>query len=261
MLLINISTIQTNALKILSEALKEILVEVLLEFKKDSINILSVDSKEQAIVHMKLDAQNFESFCVTKEISVGINTFVFNKIMKSISNQDVISFEILQEDITKLIIKSSNNEKNTSSCFKMLILDFKQKPIKIQDIDFDYTISMNSKELLKNMRDMASIVSETVEVYADSEMLKFTSNGHMISKSVCLSKSKTVLISSGENVTPTPVHNVYNVKYMIIFSRVSGLCSNVNIYIRNNYPVVLKYSVGSLGSIKFMLSPILEVPQ
>ena len=78
---------------------------------------------------MKLDAKNFESFEVSKEMSVGINTFVFNKIMKSISNQDVISFEISDEDITKLVIKSDNNEKNTSSCFNMLILDFKQKPI------------------------------------------------------------------------------------------------------------------------------------
>ena len=50
------------------------------------------------------------------------------------------------------------------------------------------------------------------------------------------------------------VQGTFELKYLIIFTRCSSLCSHVNLFLKNDYPLIVQYSVAKLGLIKFVLS-------
>ena len=60
--LCKIVTVQSNAIRILSEALKDILTDVNLQISKDGIKIIAMDGSKVAIINLKLDATKFEEF-------------------------------------------------------------------------------------------------------------------------------------------------------------------------------------------------------
>ena len=51
------------------------------------------------------------------------------------------------------------------------------------------------------------------------------------------------------------VQGTFELKYLIIFTRCSNLCSHVSLFLKNTYPIIIEYQVSTLGKIKFALSP------
>ena len=48
---------------------------------------------------------------------------------------------------------------------------------------------------------------------------------------------------------------VFNLKYLVMFTKCTNLSSVVELYLKNDYPLIIQYSVGSLGLIKLCLAP------
>ena len=59
---LNIKTEQAAAFRILIEALKEILTEANFIFDSSGIKLMAMDSTHSILIHMKLEADNFEYF-------------------------------------------------------------------------------------------------------------------------------------------------------------------------------------------------------
>ena len=55
-------TVQSNAIRILIEALKNILSDVNIQVSTDGLKIIALDGSKAAIVHLKLEASQFEYF-------------------------------------------------------------------------------------------------------------------------------------------------------------------------------------------------------
>jgi hypothetical protein len=41
---------------------------------------------------------------------------------------------------------------------------------------------------------------------------------------------------------------------LLIFTKCTNLSNNVELYLKNNYPIILRYTIASLGEIKLCLS-------
>ena len=50
----------------------------------------------------------------------------------------------------------------------------------------------------------------------------------------------------------------FSLKYVNLFIKSSCLCSNVEIYLKKGYPLILVYRIGSLGKVQFVLAPVNE---
>jgi Proliferating cell nuclear antigen, C-terminal domain len=53
------------------------------------------------------------------------------------------------------------------------------------------------------------------------------------------------------------IQGVFNLKFLLLFTKATSLSNTVSIYLKNDYPLILEYSVGVLGTLKFVLSNIL----
>jgi proliferating cell nuclear antigen len=51
------------------------------------------------------------------------------------------------------------------------------------------------------------------------------------------------------------VQGIFNLKYLVLFTKCTNLCNTVEVYLKNDYPLLIKYTVASLGEIKLALAP------
>ena len=47
----------------------------------------------------------------------------------------------------------------------------------------------------------------------------------------------------------------YGLKYINLFTKGTNLSNTIELYLKPNYPLILKYSVANLGEIRFCLAP------
>ena len=51
------------------------------------------------------------------------------------------------------------------------------------------------------------------------------------------------------------VQGVFSLKYLTLFTKCTNLCQTIQVYLKNDYPLIICYSVGNLGEIKMCLAP------
>lgn len=253
--IVEIKTIQSNAFKILIEALKEILTDTCLEIDESGIKITAMDTSHIVLVHMKLDASNFEFYHCLKKTSIGINMLNFHKLIKTINSNDTLSLIIQPDDINHLVVKIENSEKNSKTMYKLNLLDLDSQSISIDPVEFNSVITLPSIDFQKIIRDMNNL-SDFVEIRNINKQLIFSCKGDFCDQETIISDSsidnKCKVQSKCQDEI---IQGFFHLKYMTMFTKCTNLCNTVELYLKNDYPIIVKYEVASLGSLKLCLAP------
>ena len=250
--LFEIKTIQSSIIKTLIEALKEILNDTVIEINNEGIKIVTMDNSHIILVHLKLFADKFEYYTCNKPISIGINMLNFYKIIKTVNNNDVLTLFIYEDNLNQLGIKIENLEKNTKTTYFLNLLDLNNDQFEIPEVEFNSVITLPSSDYQKLMRDMNNI-AEYVEIKNVDNKFILTCQGDFCSQETVLS-DKDLMIVNNNNVNEI-IQGNFNLKYLVLFTKCTNLSNNVELYLKNDYPLIIKYTVASLGEIKLCLSP------
>lgn len=250
---IEIKTVQSGAFKTLIEALKELLTECSFEIDETGIKLVSMDTHHVVLVHMKLDACKFEYFKCDKKTIISINLINFQKLIKTINNNDALTLYMEEDDMNHLGIKIENNDKNTRTTYKLNLIDLDTHDMNIDPAAFNNVITLPSSDFMKLVRDMHNI-ADFVEIQNIKNQLIFQCKGDFCQQETILSDSEEKNnISSSD--TDEIVQGVFNLKYLSLFTKCTNLCNTVFLYLRNNYPLICQYMVASLGEIKLCIAP------
>ena len=87
----NIKTVQSGAIRILIEALKEILTDGNITITPEGIKLIAMDPTHSVLIHLKLQSENFEYFHVSKKITIGINMLNLFKLIKTMTNSETLT--------------------------------------------------------------------------------------------------------------------------------------------------------------------------
>ena len=113
---LTIKTVQIAPFRTLMTALKDILLETNITFKKDGIRIINMDKSHTMLAHLFLGAENFEHYeCKKEKIVIGVNMFHLFKLINSIDNDDTLTIYIDENDynegiVSNLSLKFENSE-------------------------------------------------------------------------------------------------------------------------------------------------------
>jgi proliferating cell nuclear antigen len=251
--ILEIKTIQASTIKSVIDAMKEILMDVNLEFDEHGMKIVALDNTHIVLIHLKLHAEKFESYYCAKKIYVGINMLKFHMLIKTIQNGDILSLFIHKNDPNILGITIENNEKNVKTTYKLSMLDIDVINVDIPPADFNTIITMPSAYLQKIIRDMHNL-AEYIEIKNIGEKLILSCQGEFCCQETILAtETQNIQIKNNEN-THEIIQGVFSLKYLSIFTKCTNLCSTVEIYLKNSYPIILQYSIASMGSVKLCLA-------
>ncbi len=251
---LEIKTVQSSAFRVLIEALKEILTDANIVCDSTGMKIIAIDASQTVLVHMKLDSGNFESYyCPVKQV-LGISMLNFFKLIKTMGNSDTLTLYIEKSDINHLGIKVENGEKNSVTDFKLNLMDLPVENISIPPAEFDSVITMPSTDFQKTIRDM-HVLSDIIEIRSVDQLLVFRCEGDFATQETKIGQTNSGLVFL-KNSKPTEiVQGLFALKYLVLFTKCTNLCNSIEMYLKNDYPIIIKYSIASLGSIKLCLAP------
>lgn len=247
---LEITTVQSSAIRILFESLKDVLTDVNIHANSSGLKIVSMDGSRSAIVHAKLLSSQFERYICNDHVVMGVNMLSLFKILKSIKNNDVISLLVTEEDTTRLIIKIHNKEKQTEITSTLKLLDIDENLLHIPNIEFDSILTIPANDFQSYIRDL-SVISNEITIKTDQTSITLEVDGDFASQCIKINQKSNNLSLDKSGIT----QNVFNLKYLLLFTKSSNLCNTIEVYLKSNFPIIIVYNIANLGQLKFCLAP------
>jgi proliferating cell nuclear antigen len=253
--ILEIKTVQASTFKQVIDALKEILMDVNLEFDDTGMKIVALDNTHVVLVHLKLDADKFESFFCEKKLFVGINMLKLHLLIKTISNNDVLTLFVDRNDSNRLGINIENQDKNMRTTYKLSMLDINVVRYSIPPVDFQTVITMPSVDFQKIIRDMHNL-ADYIEIRSVGNQITLSCKGDFCSQETIIGGDKNpgVTITKHNPSDQEIIQGVYSLKYLSTFTKCTNMSTNVEIFFKNQYPLILSYLVSSIGIVRMACS-------
>jgi proliferating cell nuclear antigen len=263
--ILTIQTVQIAPFRILMTALKDILLESNIIFTPEGIKIINMDKSHTILAHLALHAENFEGYeCKKDKIIIGVNMFHLFKLISTIDNNDTLTIYIEKADyadgiVQYLGLKFENGDIKQQKIQKLRLIEPDNEELEVPDVKFSSILTLPSVDFQKIVRDL-SCISDKIEIksvattngaelifkcsggFADAEIRRAESDGSM----EYVIKQNIGKIIQGE----------FSLKNLGYFIKCTNLCSQIEIYLENNLPLIVKYNVASLGDIKLCLAPL-----
>jgi|TARA_B110000977_G_scaffold118020_1_gene152345 proliferating cell nuclear antigen len=236
-------TIQASAFKSTFEVLKDILNDVNIYFRPDGLYVVTLDTARTSLVDMYLAADNFEEYqCDQEEIIAGINISNTFKLLKTITNNDVLRIEINSKEYMDIEIFSETKKTNTK--FQLKLLDINESRIEVPVVEMTTITTLPSADFQRLCRDMSNIGTD-IEIKRHGSEIRFKCEGDFANQ-------ETSIECPGESPT---ISGLYSLKYLNIFTKATSMCASVQIIQETgNRFLILKYNVANLGELKFYLA-------
>lgn len=261
---LTIKTVQIAPFRTLMTALKDILLETNISFQPDGIRIINMDKSHTILVHLYLAASNFEFYeCKKEKIIIGVNMFHLFKLINSIDNDDTLTIYIENSDyydgiVSHLALKFENGDIKQCKTQKLKLIEPEQDELEVPDVKFTSIINLPSQDFQKIIRDL-SCISDKLEIKSVGNELIFKCQGQFASAEIHRAESDG---SMGFVIKPDSskiIQGEFSLKNLGYFIKCTNLCSQIEIYLENDLPLIVKYDVASLGSIRLALVPLPSV--
>jgi proliferating cell nuclear antigen len=258
-LLVEAKTVQTGAFRTLVEALKCILVEMNLTFDKEGIRMVAMDNTRTVLVHMRLNASQFEKYtCNTDTLVVGLNTDHLYRIIKTATNDDTMTLQVDKDDSNHLKIILENGEKKQVTKYSLSLLDRDEPNIDMPSTEFSARITMPSMDFQKMCRDMTLLSAKTVEIKSVGSSMIFDCKGQFASRTTIMGDSENEF-SIQKEVRDEIISGIFSLPHLVLFTKCTNLSNNLELFMKNDWFLMIKYVIANLGEIKLCLMPCSSV--
>ena len=281
--ILELETSQSNAIKILIDTISSIVTDVKFTFypyymdkntsEDDEDTELMSDNKQKQIgglvmkelnksgtilAYSKLDADRFDKYKYNynkKKITIGVNLDNLLIILKCMSNTDKMTWALDDEDINKLIIILENTDKKEKKIFRLNLSDLDEEKMEIDNIKFPYAAKFPASDFHKYCKDL-SLITELIEIKCTNNKVSFGIKG----ADICDADFEISETNGGLNIDVSTdnkneiVQGVFSLKWLNVFTKCTNLSPQVFLYLKNDYPLIIKYDVAALGEVKFVLS-------
>ena len=249
-----IKTIQSNSIKNLIESLKDILTDTNIEISKSGLKIIAMDPSHTVLVHLKLEAKEFQEFICNEEMILGVNMINFYKLIKFIGNNDTLTLYVENNNESQLNLIMESSDKNCVTKYKLNLMDIPKENVEIPNLIFNSIITMPSGDFQKLCRDLHNI-SNTVDIKSINNKLIFNSTGNIGSvEHIILDNNNT--LSSDDTNKEQITQGSFLLKHLVMFTKCTSLSPTVLLYLKNDFPLIIEYKISSLGCIRLCLAPI-----
>jgi proliferating cell nuclear antigen len=258
---LTIKTVQIAPFRTLMTALKDILLETNITFEPDGMKIINMDKSHTILVHLFLPAQNFEFYdCKKNKIIIGVNMFHLFKLINTIENDETLTIYIENSDyvdgiVSYLSLKYENGEIKQCKTQKLRLIEPDPEELQYPDVAFSSIINLPSVDFQKIIRDL-SCISEKLEIKSVGNELIFKCSGQFASAEIHRAESDGSMGFISKQDSSKIIQGEFSLKNLGYFIKCTNLCQQIEVYLENDLPLVVKYNVASLGSIRMCLAQL-----
>ena len=122
------------------------------------------------------------------------------------------------------------------------------------DVTFSSIITIPSSDFQKIIRDLICI-SEKLEIKSVSNELIFKCEGQFATAEVRRTESDGYMNFKKQSESSI-IQGCFSLKNLNYFVKCTNLCNQIELYLENDLPLIVNYSVASLGTLKLALAPL-----
>ena len=258
---LEIKTVQIAPFRTLMTALKDILLESNITFTSEGIKLINMDKTHTILVHMLLESVNFESYyCKYPKIVIGVNMFHLFKLINTIDNNDVLTIFIEENDycdgiVNNLSLKFENGDINQCKIQKLKLIEPEEVELDVPDVKFSSIINLPSGDFQKIIRDLSNI-SDRLEIKSVNNELIFRCKGSFAEAEIRRTEQEGIMEFIEKPTDINVIQGEFSLKNLSYFIKCTNLCNSIELYLENDLPLVILYSVASLGKIRLCLATL-----
>jgi proliferating cell nuclear antigen len=242
-------------------ALKDILLETNIYFQPDGMRIINMDKSHTILVHLYLPAVKFEFYeCKKEKIIIGVNMFHLFKLINTIDNDDTLTMYIENSDysegiVSHLALRFDNGNIKQCKTQKLKLIEPEQDELDVPDVTFSSIINLPSADFQKIIRDLSAI-SEKVEIKSVGNELIFKCQGQFASAEIHRAEADESMKFISKQDSSKVIQGEFSLKNLSYFIKCTNLCTQIEILLENDLPLVVNYNVASLGQITLAVVPL-----
>jgi hypothetical protein len=224
-------------------------------------------TENNVLLNLKLDAQHFECFNCESKITININMRSLYSALKNINNDNLISMHI-EDNRDVLCIREININKNfiqeNNICVSLMENFEFVCCMPVPDIWFNDVITMDSGSFhficrhIETQKNGSAAVVEMTSNHNNKLLFQGQNKGRKILisyKDICCN-NKTDYSTENQRQDKI-IHNVYELKNLMSFRKCKKLCSSIEIYLKNDFPLFLVINIGTLGKL-YVFIPLVD---
>jgi proliferating cell nuclear antigen len=269
---LEMKTVQIAPMRTLMTALKDILLETNIVFSQKytdengnivpaGIRIINMDKSHTILAHLFLDALKFEHFyCKYPKIIIGVNMFHLFKLINTIDSDDTLTIYIEEKDYSDGIVeylglKFENGDIKQCKTQKLKLIEPDEEELDMPSVKFSSVINLPSSDFQKIIRDLSNL-AERLEIKSMGDVLEFSCVGPFATCKVERNETDGITEFIKKTDNSHIIQGEFSLKNLGYFIKCTNLCNHIEIYLANDLPLIVKYNVASLGTIKLGLAPI-----
>ena len=247
-------TSKTPPIKYLIELLRDLLTEGNLECYPEYIKLQAVDPTRVVLIHSKLEGEKFEEYYCPQHLILGLNMEDLFKIIKNMENTDTLKLFVKKDNPNKIGIETFCKEENTVDTTYLNLMDLPYEKMEIPSQTFETVMSLPSSRFQKNCRVIYNF-SEKIEIECENNKLKFRGCNQNIPQEIVIRPTPNGMKFIKNDRPDEIIQGFFELRHLVLFSKCTNLSNTIHVHIKNNYPLVLKCDIATLGEIKLCLAP------
>lgn len=259
--ILTLKTVQITPFRTLMSALKDIILQPNIMFDATGMHIIDMDKSHTIVACLNLYAHKFEIYeCKPQKIIIGVVMTQLFKLINTIENDDILTIYIEKDEycdgiVKCLTIKFENGIKKQYKIQKLKLTEPDPEEIRFAPINYSSIINLPSADFQKIIRD-AIVASDKIEICSVGHELIFKCSGHFADMRLVRSESDNGMEIMNKQDSSKIVSGEFSLKNLSYFIKCTNLCLQIEMYLDNDMPLVIKYDVADLGDIKLGLAPL-----
>lgn len=227
------------------DALTKLVDEALLVFKPEGVELITVDRAHIALIKINIPSSAFQEYDVSEEFKFGFNAAMLSKLLKAASRKESLVLESSSPDVVTVKLVGG-----VERVYQVKNLEVIPPEVPELNLSFDVIATVSAAGIKKAVSE-AKVVSDTVNITADENSVKFYTEGES-KVEVVLDKDTGGLIEIQVN---KPSAASYDVAYINDVMGLSRLGDTVNLAFSENKPLQLEFGTETTGKVTYLLAP------
>jgi proliferating cell nuclear antigen len=278
---VRMRTSEGSKIKSLFERLST-LVDCCLDFRPDGIYTSAI---EVNMIYFSLSLKNLDDYVCTRNLVCGIQAAVWWKCLKHIGQNDTLEILVTEEDVENCRIQlrfiKNNNRGTTQYYLHQMNIEYER--IDLPDKEFESILSLPANEFQKALRSCGDaknvrLSSGLTKVPDEADPEKTVTVPELIIEaaddsacstepSVCVRMIIDGCLDEEGKQIDFSDHAFCNKKEWFSLSALSNVSksasmstnASVTIYLSEQFPLLLDYTVGTLGNIRYAIAPKIDI--
>jgi len=254
-------TTQMQHIRILINAIKDILTDIPIICSKHGLKITNTDKSHTILVNV--DLNNFDEIvCIPDKIIICTRSFHLANLIGMSSNDDIFSMYIDSSDyndgiVSHLGLQYDNGSIGQRYNLKLRLIKSDLEEMIIPNVDYSAVIHFPSNDLTTIIRNLEKISNhsnrERIEIKLVGGELIFISRGSFSDAVIKRTESEKKLRFVKKPKEGEVIQGFFSIRSLKTLIKCTTLCPHVEIKFSNNLPLTLKYSVSSLGHLSLII--------